>query len=346
MSTEAAAVEVVHGDLGEERAAEVTAFWAAKGALEGETAEERLPTVVCVAVDDEGELVGVNSAAQYVIPLVGRAFWVYRSLLAKHSDDLADAMFNSAFEALAEEFESGGSGPIGVCLAVEDRGTMERRPEAVWPGTELLFAGYMGDGRQLRIRYFGGARIDQGESSSRNVDQTDRGALAAHYSAGEEFRIEPLADSGSVSADDVLALWAGEGVVADEQASRRVDQVSLVAIAGDELAGVSSVYLGRSQRLPMDLWNFRTFVASAHRESHLAAQLYIQNLELLEQRFRNGEDTRGQGILIDLENDQLMTSLNSAVWPLTGTTFIGENPLGAHIRIRYFSGARVPLPGT
>jgi hypothetical protein len=34
--------------------------------------------------------------------------------------------------------------------------------------------------------------------------------------------------------------------------------------------------------------------------------------------------------------------LNSAVWPLTGTTFIGDNPLGSHIRIRYFRGARVP----
>jgi hypothetical protein len=52
-------------------------------------------------------------------------------------------MFNSAFEALAEEFDSGGPGPIGVCLAVEDRRTMERRPEAVWPATELFFAGYL-----------------------------------------------------------------------------------------------------------------------------------------------------------------------------------------------------------
>jgi hypothetical protein len=341
----AAAVEVVRGDLSQERTEEVTAFWAAKGALEGEVARERLPTVVCVAVDDEGEVVGVNSAEKYVIPLVGRAFWVYRSLIAEHSDDLAAAMFNSAFEALAEEFEGGGPGPIGVCLAVTDRGTMEQRPDAVWPDTELLFAGYMRDGRQLRIRYFPGATIDQGDPNSRGVDQMGRRDLAAHYSAGDEYRIVPLAASGTVSADDVLALWASEGVVADEQASTRIDQVSLVAVAGDDkLAGVSSVYLGRSQRLPMDLWHYRTFVASSHRQSHLAVQLFVQNLELLEQRFRSGEDTRAQGLILDLENDQLMTSLNTAVWPLTGATFIGENSLGAHIRIRYFDGAHVPPP--
>jgi hypothetical protein len=345
MSTRAAAVEVVRGDLSPERAEEVTAFWAANGALEGEAARERLPAVVCVAVDDEGELVGVNSAVEQAIPPVGRMFWVYRSLLAEDSDDLADAMFNSAFEALEEEFEGGGAGPIGVCLAVTDRETMERRPEAVWPETELLFAGYLPGGRQLRLRYFWGATIDRGDSRSLTADQMAGRNLSADYKAGGDFRIEPLAESTTVSADDVLALWRGEGVVADEAAHRRIDQVSLVALTGDsELAGVSSVYLDKSERLPMDLWHYRTFVAAPHRQSHLAAELFLRNLELLEERFRSGEDTRGQGLLFELENDRLMMSLNSAVWPLTGTTFIGENPLGAHIRIRYFDGARVPLP--
>jgi hypothetical protein len=118
MSTRAAAVEVVRGDLDEKRAAEVIAFWAGRGVLEGEAARERLPAVVCIAVDEEGEVVGVNSVVEQTAPLVGRPFWIYRSLLADHTDDLGDAMFIAAFEALAEEFESDGAGPIGVCVAV------------------------------------------------------------------------------------------------------------------------------------------------------------------------------------------------------------------------------------
>jgi hypothetical protein len=121
--------------------------------------------------------------------------------------------------------------------------------------------------------------------------------------------------------------------------------VHLVAVKDDdELVGVSTIYLEHSQRIPIDLWTYRTFVASTHRQSSLAAQLFLQNLERLERRFVSGEDTRGQGLLFELQNDPLMRSLNSAVWPLTGTTFIGENPMGAHIRVRYFRGARIPPP--
>jgi hypothetical protein len=121
--------------------------------------------------------------------------------------------------------------------------------------------------------------------------------------------------------------------------------VHLVAVANDdELAGVSTIYLERSQRLPMDMWAYRTFVTPRHRQSMLAAQMFVQNIEVLERRFLSGEDTRAQGLFFELQNDHLMRSLNSAVWPLTGTAFIGENPIGAHIRVRYFRGAQVPPP--
>src|SRR4029077_901921 len=243
MSTSAAAIEVVRGGLNEERADDVLAFWAARGVLEGDAGRARLPAVVCVAIDEEGEVVGVNSVQEQTAPLVGRPFWIYRSLLANETDDLADAMFNSAFEALAEEFDTDGPGPIGVCLAVEDRRTMEGRPEAGWPDTELFFAGYLPAGRQLRIRYFWQATIDRGDSRSLTAEQMADRDLSADYQAGEKFRIEPLAESSAVSAEDVLALGAREGRGTDEPARRRIDQVSLVAVTVEgELAGISSVY--------------------------------------------------------------------------------------------------------
>jgi hypothetical protein len=344
VSLTAAAIEVVRGELDDERAAEVLEFWASRGALEGDVARERLPKVVCIAADDAGEVVGVNSVDQQVIPLVGRPFWLYRRLLAEESDDLADAMFNSAFQALAEEFEAGEAGPIGVCTVVDDRAVMERRPEAIWPQTDLLFAGYLPGDRQLRIRYFWGATAEPSDSSSRSIDQMAARDLQRDYQAGDRFRIEPFGESSSVTTDDVFALWAREGVVADAAARERIEQVHLVALADDELVGVSTLYLERHPRLGMQLWHYRTFVSSAHRQSMLAAQLYLRNLELLEARFLSGEDTRAQGIVFDLENDQLMKGLNSAVWPLTKTTFIGDSPMGAQIRVRYFPGARVPPP--
>jgi hypothetical protein len=218
---------------------------------------------------------------------------------------------------------------------------MARHPEAIWPETELVFAGYFPDFRQLRLRYFWGATVGPGAFSASNIDQL----ASRDYPIDNRFEIVPLAESESVSADDVLALWSREGVVADQVARRRIEQVQLVAVTEDsDVVGVSSVFLEQKPRLRVNLWNYRTFVAAGYRHSSLAAQLLFGNLELLERRFVSGEDTRAQGLLFELENEDVMRGLNVAVWPRTGYTFIGENTRGSHVRVRWFEGARVPPP--
>ena len=229
-------IEVLRQHLTEERADQVLDFWTRSGAFQGEPARDRLPSVVCVAVDDTGEVVGANSVEDRMLPSVGRRFWVYRTLLTEDSEELASAMFNAAFEALAEEFEGGDAGPIGLCLVVEDHETMARHPEAIWPQTELVFAGYLPDDRQLRLRYFWGATVGPGAFDASNIDQL----ASRDYPIDDRIEIVPLAESDSVTADDVLALWSREGVVADEVARQRIEQVQLVAVAdGSEPVGVS-----------------------------------------------------------------------------------------------------------
>ena len=273
------------------------------------------------------------------IPLVGRPFWVYRRSIAAEGGG-AEA-FNAAFDELQKDFQPGGAQPLGVCVMVPDRAEMEARPEAVWPDTELLFAGYTPDDRQVRIRYFWGAKIGPGVPDSPSVEQQ----RDVDYSLEERYRIELLSESSSVTPDDVLALWARENAVSEKQALRRIHEVQLVAIAGDsELVGVSSVYLERNAQLRIDMWNYRTFVASPHRMTNVAAQLLIRNRDLLESRFATGEDTRAQGVLFNLENPGLKRHMNNAYWPATHFNFIGENKRGDHVRVHYFPGARVPLP--
>jgi hypothetical protein len=340
MSLDATTVEVVRGDLTPERTDEILEFWSVRG-LQGDEARSRLPSVVSVATDTDGEVVGVNSVTDQMLPLLGRRLWVYDAALAEDSDDLWAAMFNSAFEALADESPSGVAGPIGVSVAVSDTKLIERRPEVTWPDTELAFVGYRPDGSQLRIRYFWGATIGPADETAKSMDE----AAARDYRMEDRFVIEPLAESERVSAEDVLALWARESVVADAAAERRIDQVELVAIADDgEVAGVSSVYLDRSPRLRMDMWHYRTFVASGYRHGSLAAQLLLRNLARLEERYVSGADRRGAGMIFELQNEALMRSLNTAVWPRSGFMFLGETPHGTHVRVRYFEGARVPSP--
>jgi hypothetical protein len=280
-----------------------------------------------------------SAVQEETIPLVGRPFWVYRRPL--DPGDEGARMFNATFKSLQEGFQPGGPGPLGVCVVVPGRAEMEARPEAVWADTELMFAGYTPDDRQVRIRYFWGAKIGPGLPDSPTADQQRE----VDYSLEERYRIEQLAESSSVTPDDVLALWARENAVSEKQALRRIHEVQLVAITGDsELVGVSSAYLERNAQLRTDMWNYRTFVASPHRMTNLAAHLLIRNRDLLESRFTTGEDTRAQGVLFDLENEGLKRHMNNAYWPATDFTFIGENRRGHHRRVHYFAGAHVPLP--
>jgi hypothetical protein len=154
-------VEVVRGGLSRERADGILELWNQHGALEGEAARRRLADVVAVAVDKAtGEVVGVNSVYAERVPLVGNyLFWLYRRFIPDAGDDVGDAMLDAARAALEADYDPDGDGPIGLCILVDDPDVVERRREAVWPRTELAYAGYLPDGRQVRVRYFDGARI-------------------------------------------------------------------------------------------------------------------------------------------------------------------------------------------
>lgn len=271
-----------------------------------------------------------------VVPLVARPFWVHPG-----SASLDPEEFNRTFDELERKYDPDGPGPVGVCVIVDDANLMERSPEAIWPETELMFAGYTPDDRQVRIRYFWGATIGPGLPDSPSLDE----AMAQDTPLEEAYRIEPLAESDSVGPDDVLALWEREGVLPGPMARERVKQVGLVAITGEsEVAGVSTTYLQHNPQLRMDLWYYRTFVGSAHRHTNVARHLISGNRDLLERRFTGGEDTRAAGMIFALEHEGMKRHLNTALWAHSRFVFIGDDQHGWHVRVYYFPGARVPLP--
>jgi hypothetical protein len=335
-------IETPRGRISEERAEQLLRFIEAiDGAPEGEAAREWLPKVVCVLLDEDGEIAGISTVEAADVPLIGdRRFWVYRGFLRGDAAPAEPEMISAAFAALQEEFDPAGAGPIGICL-VADPTAAERRPEAVWPDTELLLAGHLDDGRQVRIRYFWGAAIGPDLPNSPTLDET----LELDTRLDDRYRIERFEESG-VTPDDVLALWAREGVVPAAEAQRRVHEVHLVATErGEGVVGASSAYLQRNPQLRMDLWYYRAFVAEAHRMSNLAVVLAVKGRDLLEERFVTGEDRRGAGVAYEVENEGLKRYFNKALWMPTDFTFIGENERGSHVRVHYFPGAPAPAPG-
>jgi hypothetical protein len=149
----------VRGALDEATSDELVVFWAAHGALDEAGARRRLPEVVCVLRGGDGAIAGVCSAFEADVPMIGgRRFWMYRSLLPGDAREQAFAMIDAAFAALEAEFDGAAGAPIGLCALLEER-ERKLRPEAEWPDPRMIYAGYLPDGRQVRIAYFEGAKV-------------------------------------------------------------------------------------------------------------------------------------------------------------------------------------------
>lgn len=161
----------------------------------------------------------------------------------------------------------------------------------------------------------------------------------------EGYRIELFAEQDQITEQDVLDLWDQEGVVIPAEAQRRISEVAFIAThetAG--LAGVSSAYLEHNAQLRMDLWYYRAFVASGHRKSVAATNLALRGREHFKELFVSGEDTRGAGMIFEVENEGLKRYFNEARWWPTDFLFIGENARGDHVRVHYFPGSLAPDP--
>lgn len=160
-----------------------------------------------------------------------------------------------------------------------------------------------------------------------------------------EYRVDLFSQQEAVRAEDVVAMWTGEGALPAEEARRRVGEILVVATDRQrQPVGVSTTQLRRHQQLRAELWHSRVFVASAHRQSHLAVALAMAGRDHLVERFREGTDRRGIGVIFNVESELLKRSLPQADWPRTHFLFIAENARGDHVRVYYFPGALAPEP--
>jgi hypothetical protein len=331
VTASAPAIEVVRGRLDDERAGRLLDFWVREGAMTEDEGRARLPQVICLALDASGAIAGSSSAYVGPVPTLGdRPFWIYRSYVR---DDAADAwamLVQHSFHAL--EAEAAPGGPLGLCMLVGDRALLARYPEAIWLWPRALYAGYTAEGRQVRIRWFETAMV-------RPAVMELRTALEPGY------RVEVYADQTDVDDDAIVGLWTREGILAPDEARRRVGEVLLVATHEGEPVGVVTTFLGHNPQLGLDLWYYRTFVAAEHRRSRVAWALMLVARDHLQQRYVSGADTRAAGIGFNVENEAIRRRANDAGWdrPLD-FTMVGENERGEHVRVHYFPGAPAPPP--
>ena len=152
-------VETLHGRLDEDWSERLARFWTANGALDDAQARARLPQVTAAVLDPSGEIVGTSSAFPADVPLLGgRRLWVFRSFVLPAASAAGPELITATYDALEAEFDPGLGGPIGLCVPLGPAEAAQR-PEAVWERPPMVYAGYLGDGRQVRVGWFPGASI-------------------------------------------------------------------------------------------------------------------------------------------------------------------------------------------
>ena len=146
---------------------------------------------------------------------------------------------------------------------------------------------------------------------------------------------------------DVVRLWTREGALSEAKARERVGDVVLAAIdREDGVVGVSTAWLQDNPHLGMRLWNYRTFVARAHRQGDIAFLLLHATRDELSARFTSGSDSRASGMIMEVQNEVLKRTRDQGVWATSRFAFVGEDERGAHHRVFYFPGAEAPAtPG-
>lgn len=154
--------ETLRGRLDDAWSERLLRFWAEHTPLPEDDARARLPEVVSVLLDRDGELAGTSSVYAAEVPLVGsRRFWMFRSFTLPGAEEGRPKLVADTFATLEAEFDPDGDGPIGLCLLLSPA-EAARRPEAEWRDPRIVYAGYNAGGRQVRVGYFAGARIARG----------------------------------------------------------------------------------------------------------------------------------------------------------------------------------------
>lgn len=139
-------------------------FWLDEGAmLSREAADDRLDEVSFVARDmANGEIVAVSSIYKDFSEVLNNHFFYFRCFVSgKHRrKSIAANLLVKNYNMLNERFlNCNDPEVIGICLEVENETLNKEHLKAVWHHSKFVFIGYNQATRQVRLRYFDGAKI-------------------------------------------------------------------------------------------------------------------------------------------------------------------------------------------
>lgn len=141
---------------------DVKNMWRRYRALDGEALmEKRSREIVFVIRNRQGDVGGVSTVRCVRAKMLdNHFFYEFRCFISPpFSAPGLDSVLAAKTKTFLEERQRPESDIKGLLMIIENEAIKKQRTKAVWPATEMVFAGYTGRGHHIRVGYFKGARI-------------------------------------------------------------------------------------------------------------------------------------------------------------------------------------------
>ncbi len=159
----------------------------------------------------------------------------------------------------------------------------------------------------------------------------------------EAFRFEYVWGEMDLTVLQALkAFWLDNHILSNEKLDQRAKEAVIVIFhESGKIAGVSTVFKSYFDQIKNNVYVFRCFIAPAFRVPALDTKLAMLTHESLEKKLNEEVDPRPVGLLMVVQNEEIKRNWSKAIWPDTNMVFIGTNPQGDHLRIRYFNEIKI-----
>lgn len=152
----------IHADDG----AQVLAFWKREGAFNDDAqARARLPEIIAHALDDEGQVIAICTAVACTLPRLAQPMYYYRCFVGKawRASRLVMKLMLHSKGILEQHAQANDYPCIGILLELENTRFGETLQRPFWPHTGFTYIGKSQRGLDMRVCYFRGAKLKQGE---------------------------------------------------------------------------------------------------------------------------------------------------------------------------------------
>jgi hypothetical protein len=141
---------------------QVLEIWKKYGGPTGPSAVERLKQIVFVVKNSGGDVVGISTAFMTYIQQLRNHLFACRLIILP---DYRVPGLTSKLLVLTRDYLESIHGlekvnpAIGLITLVENQRMKEKRNEAIWPASGMVYIGNSKQGNHIRVYYFRGAHI-------------------------------------------------------------------------------------------------------------------------------------------------------------------------------------------